>query len=1822
VQDRDDRIREQLARWRDDLLDLRKNNRLLRFQHYKTSSLEFIRPSAQEIVDRLLTGRSREWPIYLPEDVDEATELPLAFMEPIGEVLVTTKESAREIGAACAEISRKAAQAYMDQGLWILYLGIGMLRWSDPADQSGERQDSPLLLVPVRLEVGKGGIDWKLLPSEEEPVVNPALWWKLESELEIELPTIDPDDPIDVAATLAAVRLALSEQRDWTVDERVVLSPFSFHKQVMYRDLRDNFNRIAEHPIVVSLAAEPGAARDGGGFSFEPVDEARLDAAFPPEQSAAIRDADASQRQCIAAARQGRSFVMDGPPGTGKSQTIANMIAELAADGKTVLFVSEKAAALDVVHNRLAEVGLDEYVLELHSHKTTRAKVAAALGASLLRRPKATPAVTEYELVEAQRRREELSRYADTLNAPMELLGGRSLHHLLGWIAQLQHLPQAPVAPNPPSGQEELSTIRELGEQLAATWTVVERGEDFLWRGATADSWGASVEQRIVAKLTELVGRLDMLRQVSDAIAEDLVLDPPAGPNAALSLAAVLRHLAARPVGVAAGWLTDADRRGLSAAATRTAERARRFDRCRTCGLELIGERWQEVGDRRAADICDGLERLGIKLPQGLDAEEAARLACAAEQSSKDAQSLTATVEELATTFGLRATGISLADVDVALQLVSILHEDVRPPERWLAGEQQLAAAATAVERMTPLLRVEAEARAAAAIFEPAVLELDLESLAARFREQHRGIRKLSSAYRADRDALAATAASVKPKAAIAALDAALAWQTARRSLEDAARSEADALVGAWNGVDTEIAPLEAKLALARFATSLTDGRIADRRRFAAVISGTRQPGDLPELAARADGILARLRAGLPKEFAPLVEHPLAAAAAELWQVAALLGAAVEIGRVVDQARSHPASVADALTATIAANDANDLRQELAEDAQAGRALGSWASLEIDADALEQAIAWSAELLELLNSAPSRLAAERLAAAQLEVTGIDDALNAWRAALKPLLAEFDVEHRRRIAEDLEYDFDDAGDFLQRLRETRGEIKVWIAHASAVEALHRHGLEQALGFCIEHHLPTEVLPDVLRRSALEALADRVLADRADVLGPLGSGDRDRLVREFARRDRAIIDDAHHRVVLAANARRPTTILGVATIIANEAEKKKKHMPVATLLAKTAPVAQAVKPVFMMSPLSVSQFLSPDMHFDVVIFDEASQVRPSDAINAIYRADAMIVAGDQKQLPPTSFFEHSVDGGDGWNVDGLPDFDSVLDLAKGSGEFQSLSLRWHYRSQHESLIAFSNRRFYGGELVTFPGATEHADDLGVELMLVDGVYRRGTGDNPIEAKAVVDRIFTHAEHDRTSIGVVAFNEPQASLIEELVRRDPRREEPRFAKLFSEDRLDGLFIKNLENVQGDERDIVVFSVGYGPDENGKLTMNFGPLNKEGGWRRLNVAITRARRRVKIVASFGAERITPTGARGVDELRRYLDYAARGPVVLEVDSALDPGGEPESPFEEAVVRTVRSWGYDVACQVGTAGYRIDLAIRHPDHPSRFALGVECDGAMYHSSRVARDRDRLREQVLAGLGWKLHRIWGPSWYHDRPGEERRLHEAIERSLSADEGSGAGATAAPRRPVVLEFEPLARDAAPSWTNSYEVAVLERGRAFDPTMPEARSELRIMILKTVDVEGPIVDDLLARRVIGAWRMSLTEKRRVAVQQVLKDLLGAGTLVRCGNAVATPTQPTDVVRVPQDFYETSGREVRHVPEVELTEAVAKLVAEGRIITGEELRPRTARLFGWKRNGPAIQAALNRAVEDAIQSGRVIRADGYLEPSDQPAAAEDAA
>ncbi len=461
-----------------------------------------------------------------------------------------------------------------------------------------------------------------------------------------------------------------------------------------------------------------------------------------------------------------------------------------------------------------------------------------------------------------------------------------------------------------------------------------------------------------------------------------------------------------------------------------------------------------------------------------------------------------------------------------------------------------------------------------------------------------------------------------------------------------------------------------------------------------------------------------------------------------------------------------------------------------------------------------------------------------------------------------------------------------------------------------------------------------------------------------------------------------------------------------VIRRELQKQRRHLPIRKLLENAPNAVIKLSPCFMMSPLSIAQYLPPDQQlFDVVIFDEASQIPVWDAVGSIARGRQVIIAGDNKQMPPTNFFARADDDPDG-DVDMVEDLESILDEMLASG-FPRHDLNFHYRSRREDLIAFSNQHYYDNRLVTFPAPD--AAKRGVSLVKPEGFYARGGArHNEGEAKAIVAEIvrrLTHADDNirKLSIGVVTFNTEQQTLIEDLLDK-ARGEDPGMEWAFNnENGVDPVFVKNLETVQGDERDVILFSVTYGPDRSGHTTMNFGPLNRQGGERRLNVAMTRARAEMRVFSTLDPNQIdlSRTSARAVADLKHFLEYAERGPSVLG-GLPTGPLGDFESPFESAVARELRAKGWRVQPQIGVSKFRIDLGITHPDEPGRYLAGIECDGAMYHSSAVAKERDKVRQAVLEGLGWTLFRVWSTSWWVNKPGELRDLHDKLRAHLEAD----------------------------------------------------------------------------------------------------------------------------------------------------------------------------------------------------------------------------
>ena len=558
-----------------------------------------------------------------------------------------------------------------------------------------------------------------------------------------------------------------------------------------------------------------------------------------------------------------------------------------------------------------------------------------------------------------------------------------------------------------------------------------------------------------------------------------------------------------------------------------------------------------------------------------------------------------------------------------------------------------------------------------------------------------------------------------------------------------------------------------------------------------------------------------------------------------------------------------------------------------------------------------------------------------------------------------------------------------------------------------------------------------------------------------------------------------------------------------LLRREIQKRRGHKPVRQLIREIPDVLTTLAPCLMMSPLSVAQYLPADQAlFDIVIFDEASQITVWDAVGSLARGKQVIIAGDTKQMPPTNFFARSDDDPDG---DTEGDLESILDEMLGASIPKCL-LNLHYRSRRESLIAFSNSRYYDNSLVTFPAPVH--PDLAVQLVRPEGFYARGKArHNEGEAKAVVAEILrrlTHPdEHVRNeSIGVVTFNTEQQGLIEDLLDK-ARSANPHIEPAFStEYTLEPVFVKNLETVQGDERDIILFSVTYGPDQSGHVTMNFGPLNRDGGERRLNVALTRARSEMIVFSTLSPDRIdlSRTSARAVVDLKHFLEYAERGPSVLGA-AVHGPMGDFDSPFESAVALALRGKGWTVQPQIGVSAYRIDLGIVHPDSLGRYLAGIECDGAMYHSSAFARERDKIRQNVLEDLCWKILRLWSTDWWTHKVKALDDLHCSLNRLLETErqvlveepamdfippETTLIASLQTPTIELTHNFGATpAEEPAEQTNSSYEVALLDPEQ-FSPEpdlfyTDEYASRLTEMIDHVIEQEGPIHEEVLVRRI---------------------------------------------------------------------------------------------------------------------------------------------
>lgn len=1832
--------------WRRRLIDFTRRNRLLYFRPLRSASLQVQQPDFDEVFSRFVVDEDT-WRFSIPEEepegaatssTDAETDTPVStgllfdevHDEPSVQPVVQRKaraddelefasRDAKSIKKTLSNLYRRSRSDFEERGVRILYLAFGLLRWKE-VEQSAEEIASPLLLVPCALERESPRDPFELKPVDEDIVVNPALDARLRSDFHVELPK-PPDSWVsegDLGAYLRSVS-DLVAARGWSVDHEVWLSLFSFHKLVVYQDLTAHADAIELHPLIAALAGAP----TDEGFGADIPDPSTLDRDVKPESSFLVLDADSSQLAAIEAVKRGGHLVIQGPPGTGKSQTITNLIGESLALGKSVLFVSEKMAALDVVHKRLQAASLGNYCLELHSARANKREAVKELFRTYRTRVEPGRTLTDEDLKRLAARREQLNDYVRVLHLVREPLG-RSLFSVLSELARLEDAPVLVVDQLDATGlsADSLRAATDLARRLQSVWRAAKEGAAFPWFGAATRVFDLDARARHVAATQRLGSALDTLSQAGKSAARSLELPDPTTGAACRALLQAMQLLAQSP-GIERNWLNA----GGVAAARESAALLDQLQSEWRSATALLGETYNLARLRGVATEASELRTLGTDcerlVGRVVPADALTRLAAIGWLT--DLAHRVTTWDELGSTLA-DLLGIQRPRTIAELREVRALAELVcevgpRPDPLWLVG-RNLAGVEEALARLrTCVSEWHAQRDALLTRYDDRIFSGDVQLRADLWATKFVGVaRWLRPSYYRARSELRRFAKDARtPRSPAADTRAAALHIRYDAELRAKFQQFQDVLASWFRGLDTDFDKALSAVGFARrvlaFVASPTPQLVS------VAVAGDRTPQVLSTLSALAQTLdeWDKVR----PTYLPLERLPRAsfggvtkAALPELraWALeacAALQRADKALGQLsVAQRQTGPRELTDCVrdVEALAALNAIESRARSSRETLKEQLGRRFRELETDIADVAAALDYAAELIATAPNITPAIADAVTpgGSAVLDTTELRAALQRHDAAVEELARLFTEEGRAaRVSLRESAAFPERAGELLTMQARIEEIPDWIELRDLTGefgAMELAPLQTALA---EQLSAAAHLEDAARRALLARWANALFASEP-LLRRFKGDNHEALIAEFRE-----LDQGHHqlgaqRVIRQIESKRPSFTVrpgGEVALLARQAALKRRHLPLRKLFAQMPALLRALKPCLLMSPLSVSQFLDSEANrFDLVIFDEASQIPSHDAICAVYRGNQIVVCGDDKQLPPTSFFDDMQ-----WQ-DEEPEedsplaqfgvFESVLDHCRSVG-IPVQWLEWHYRSKHESLIAFSNRRFYESRLVTFPNAASSHPRLGVEFVHVpDGVYdRAGRRDNAREAEAVVRLVVDHfTSTPERSIGVVAFSMAQQTRIEnqfELYRKT----HPEMEQYFGEDRLEGFFIKNLETVQGDERDVIVFSVGYGRDSKGEFKMWFGPLNLEGGERRLNVAVTRAREKVFVVSSVRAADfdLRGTNAAGVFALHRYLDYAERGLDALETP-LIETGGEPQSPLEESVAGAIRTLGYDVAYQVGCGKYRIDLGVIDPALPGRFILGVECDGAMYHSAHTARDRDRIRQEVLQKLGWRIHRIWSPDWGSRRDSEIARLRAVIETARATPPITSARRTAvAPAEPaahITLRPETAAGTTSsgsrPAWAVPYVVA--KGGQSRMPIQQAAH---------VVRAEAPIHIDLLVRRVtVGMGHGRSGSRIRDAIIDAIETLERQGK-VRLENDFVWSTEPGFQVRVRYPADELARRSVEQIPFEEIAYAMALMAHDALSLPEGELLTQVARLLGFDRRGPIVEARLRSVLDSLLQS-----------------------
>lgn len=1678
------------------LLDLTARNRLINFKQSKTASLRVIDELPNQLVETLLaekemrfaavpeptekeliaagylkvddeTGEparvrndpsAEEWARYL--GFATSYEVPLPDKDDTAgkhaDTSIQTLLYPYEMEARLKGLLQASESAIEEMGANILYLAFGFLEWFESSDTDAARH-APLFLMPVRLHKGRLNPEtrtytYTLSYSGEEIIPNLSLREKLRIDFGLALPDLDEDTEPEAYFRDVQALIEDNKQNRWRVRRYISLALLNFSRLLMYLDLDparwpDN-ESILEHPVVSHFLSgsnqgddEPTGDHIGFGeeYLIDEIDDIHV--RYP-----LIDDADSSQHSALIDAINGKNLVIEGPPGTGKSQTITNLIAAAMAQGKKVLFVAEKLAALEVVRSRLDAAGLGDFCLELHSHKTQKRRVLDELDVRLKKRGKfRSPKEIQVDIARFEELKTQLKNHAERINAPWKHTD-RSAHEIFvgatRYRAEIEAHPES-LHPKGYDGDVCTLTVQRTNEDQVSAYQQVHKalaeqlGSDtplqtHPWFGVRNGDLQFFDVDRVVAALGVWQTALNALRQKREALSHTLACSVDAVSQSLRELHTLHSELADLPVPAGNELL---DRLPVLRGDTLKAAKAyqqlfegiqKQYDAlARQIGPDVLKDLSQ------VSSLSDGNARLkalvGHDVQLGRLAEALNRLAALRDQFAQLAEPFAGVSAALgsAVAQNLTPSEAGLRAFGTIVGFISSLN-----PAHW-----KLRSDALDNDELDDLLpRLRNDLAELCALRDSLTGVFSVEKLSDEATLRDLGARLdaggLFSWFKRDwREAKAAlldcaARPTVKLPQLREHLDKAAAFARDFAKLEHASGYR-EALDDLWHGLDTDAeALIEVRGWYKRvrgeygvgFGTQVAvgDAVIGFDSNLGKAIRSLAERGIQRQL----DDLLDDLKS-LRKVFSPV---------SELRTADRLL---VGDGGVLPKLQAEVESAIKAC-GIIVSDDTlsiSDVAERIEALAYLKRDVEKWNKADFDNRLFGGRLALSAgpgkDSTASLNSLRNTLKIAAQIDGQLQHNALSafiyanptfesfEALAFHATALHTAL-EAETRSRATFGELVRLDetawLDQSGDNLDALasRNVRAldapeMLPNWLDYVRIREQLELLGLHPIADAVEQAVIGIDQAGVAYKAGVFDLLAREILREDPK-LARFSGHTQEALQTQFKQYDNKLkklqceqiawkIDQA--KVPSGTQAARASELTDLA-LLERECAKKKRHVPLRQLLQRAGAALAALKPCFMMGPMSVAQYLAPGkVKFDLIIMDEASQIKPQDALGALARGSQLVVVGDPKQLPPTSFFDRMVDG-DTEDPTGIEESESILDATLPM--FPARRLRWHYRSQHEALIAFSNHSFYDSDLVLFPSPHSETDQLGIRYVRVHRgcfVNRK----NIEEAKQISEAVRDHfKKHPNETLGVVAMSAEQRQHIERAIET-LAKDDPAFQASWERDanRSESLFIKNLENVQGDERDVIFISMTYGPQEpGGQVYQRFGPINSELGWRRLNVLFTRSRKRMHIFSSMGAEDIVvgPTASRGVRSLQNFLRYCETG-FIHQVEG--DTGRAADSDFEVAVIDALRAEGFECKPQVGVSGFFIDVAVVDPGNPGRFLMGIECDGATYHSAKSARDRDRLRQAILERLGWKIRRIWSTDWFKNPHAElapiVRELHQ-------------------------------------------------------------------------------------------------------------------------------------------------------------------------------------------------------------------------------------